>query len=146
MVWKGWKSTITSLNMKRCKFSSSSWECHSCVGISFLYWGYGNTFQEESWHYSIQFIQFYCLVVSDSLRPHGLQHTRPPCPSPTPRVYSNSWPLSDAILCHLLLFLSSIFPSIRVFSNVSSLHQVAKGLGFQLQHQAFQWIFRTDLL
>ena len=44
-----------------------------------------------------QFIQFCCLVVSDSLRPHGLQHTRPPCPSPTPRVYSNSWPLTDAI-------------------------------------------------
>ena len=32
-------------------------------------------------------------VQSDSLRPHGLQHTRPPCPSPTPRVYSNSCPL-----------------------------------------------------
>ena len=32
-------------------------------------------------------------VVSNSLRPHGLQHTRPPCPSPTPRVYSNSCPL-----------------------------------------------------
>ena len=34
------------------------------------------------------------LVVSDSLRLHGLQHARLPCPSPTPRVYSNSWPLS----------------------------------------------------
>ena len=33
-------------------------------------------------------------VVSNSLRPHGLQHTRPPCPSPTPRVYSNSFPSS----------------------------------------------------
>ena len=33
-------------------------------------------------------------VMSDSLRPHGLQHARPPCPSPTPRVYSNSCPLS----------------------------------------------------
>ena len=32
--------------------------------------------------------------MSNSLRPHGLQHTRPPCPSPTPRVYSNSCPLS----------------------------------------------------
>ena len=34
------------------------------------------------------------LSVSDSLQPHGLQHTRPPCPSPTPGVYSNSCPLS----------------------------------------------------
>ena len=38
-------------------------------------------------------VQFSRLVVSDSLRPHGLQHTRPPCPSPTPGVYSNSCPL-----------------------------------------------------
>ena len=33
-------------------------------------------------------------IMSDSLRPHGLQHARPPCPSPTPGVYSNPWPLS----------------------------------------------------
>ena len=39
-------------------------------------------------------VQFSHSVVSNSLRPHGLQHTRPPCPSPTPRVYSNSYPLS----------------------------------------------------
>ena len=47
------------------------------------------------------------------------------------------------ILCHPLL-LPSVFPNIRVFS--SSLHQVAKVLEFQLQHQSFQWIPRTDLL
>ena len=39
-------------------------------------------------------VQFSCSVVSDSLRPHELQHTRPPCPSPTPRAYSNSCPSS----------------------------------------------------
>ena len=39
-------------------------------------------------------IQFSCSVVSDSLQTHGLQYARPPCPSPTPRVYSNSCPLS----------------------------------------------------
>ena len=38
------------------------------------------------------------------------------------------------------------FPGIRVFSNESALHQVAKGLEFQLQHQSFQWTLRTDLL
>ena len=38
-------------------------------------------------------VQFSHSVVSASLRPHGLQHARPPCPSPTPRVYSNSCPL-----------------------------------------------------
>ena len=43
-------------------------------------------------------VQFSCSVVSDSLRPHRLQHTRSPCPSPTPTVYSNSCPLSQ--WCH----------------------------------------------
>ena len=40
-------------------------------------------------------VQFSCLVMSDSLRPHGLQQTRPPCPSPAPGTYSNSCPLSQ---------------------------------------------------
>ena len=60
----------------------------------------------------------------NSLQPHGLQHTRPPCPSPTPGVYSNSCPLMPSnhlILYYLLLLLPSIFPSIRVFSNESVL-------------------------
>ena len=43
---------------------------------------------------TISSVQFSCSVVSDPLQPHGLQHARPPCPSPTPRVYSNSSPLS----------------------------------------------------
>ena len=43
-------------------------------------------------------VQFRRSVVSNSLRPHGLQHARPPCPLPTPRVYSNSCPLSQ--WCH----------------------------------------------
>ena len=45
-----------------------------------------------------QLVQFSRSVVSDSLRPHESQHTRPPCPSPTPGVYSNACPLiGDAI-------------------------------------------------
>ena len=64
--------------------------------------------------------------MSNSLRPHGLQHARPPCSSPTPSVYSNSCPLSvmpsnHLILCRPLLLLPSIFPSTRVFSNESAL-------------------------
>ena len=75
----------------------------------------------------ISSVHFNCSVVSHSLRPHGLQHTRPPCPSPTPGVYSNSGPLSRVmpsnylILCHPLLLLPSIFHSIRIFSNESAL-------------------------
>ena len=45
---------------------------------------------DESTVPSICSVQFSCSVVSDSLRPHGLQHARPPCPTPTPGVYSNS--------------------------------------------------------
>ena len=63
--------------------------------------------------------------MSDSLRPHGLQHTRPPCPLPTPGVYSKSCPFESVIPSnHLILcppLLSSIFPSMRVFSNESAL-------------------------
>ena len=66
----------------------------------------------------IHSVQFSCSVVSDSLRPHEPQHTRPPCPSPTAGVYPNPCPLSW--WCHPLLLLPSIFPSIRVFSNESA--------------------------
>ena len=50
------------------------------------------------------------------------------------------------ILCHPLLLLPSVFPSIRVFSSESTLYQVAKVLELQLQRQSFLWIFRVDFL
>ena len=48
------------------------------------------------------------------------------------------------ILCHPLLLLPSVFPSIRVYSSELALHQMAKGWELQLQHQSFPWIFRVD--
>ena len=69
-------------------------------------------------------VPFSCSVVSDSLRPHESQHTRPPCPSPTPEVYSYSMSIESVmssnhlILCRPLLLLP---PIIRVFSNESAL-------------------------
>ena len=72
--------------------------------------------------------QFSCSVMSDSLLSPGLRNSRPPCPSPTPRVYSNScligsvMPSNYLILCRPLLLLPSIFPSIRVFSKELDLH------------------------
>ena len=66
--------------------------------------------------------------MSDSLWPHELQHARPPCPSPTPGVHSDSlsiesvMPSSHLILCRPLLLLPPIPPNIRVFSNESTLH------------------------
>ena len=54
----------------------------------------------------ISSIQFSRSVVSDSLRPHELQHVRPPCPSPTPRVYPNSCPSSQ--WCHPAISSSAV--------------------------------------
>ena len=61
--------------------------------------------------------------MSNFLWPHGLQHASLPCPSISPRICSDSFPLSQwwhpshLILCHPLLFLPSIFPRIRLFSD-----------------------------
>jgi len=92
---------------------------------------------------------FSCSVVSDSLRPHGLQHPRLPCPSLPPRVCSNSCPLSR---CWHPTISSPEAPSPALnlsqhqglFQWVSSSHQVAKVL--ELQHQSFQWIFSIDCI
>ena len=66
--------------------------------------------------------------MSDSLQPHGLQHARSPCPSPTPQSLlklmsiESVMPSNHLVLCHPLLLPPSIFPSIGVFSNESVLH------------------------
>ena len=90
--------------------------------------------------------------MSNSLRPHELQHTRPPCPSITPRAYPNSCPLSwwchPNISSSVVPFSSALNLSQHqgIFKWVNSSHEVAKALEFQLQHQSFQWSPRTDLL
>ena len=64
-------------------------------------------------------------VEFSSVQPHESQHARPHCPSPTPGAHSDSRPLSQwchpAILCHHLILLPPIPPSIRVFSNDTTL-------------------------
>ena len=97
-----------------------------------------------------------CLSLWD---PCGLQHTRLPCPSLFPGVCSNSCPLSQ--WCHPTISSSvtsfsscpQSFPAlgslpIRIFTIrvFASLHQVAKILGLQVQHQSLQKIFRVDFL
>ena len=71
-------------------------------------------------------VQFSCSVVSDSLQHHELQHSRPPIINsqspPKPMSIESVMPSNHLILCHPLLLLPSIFPSIRVFSNESALH------------------------
>ena len=69
---------------------------------------------------------FSCSFMSDSVRSHGLQHARPPCPSPSLSLLKLTsiklvMPSNHLILCRPLLLLPSIFPSSRVFSNESAL-------------------------
>ena len=63
--------------------------------------------------------------MSDSLRPHGLQHARPPCPSPTPGVYSNSYPLSR--WCHPAIS-SSVIPFSPYLQSLSALKREGQSL------------------
>ena len=85
--------------------------------------------------YSVQFSRS---VMSDSFRPHELQHSRPSCPSPTPGVHSNSRPWSQ--WCHPAISSSVIpfsscpqsLPASGSFQWVNSSHEVAKVLEFQL--------------
>ena len=78
--------------------TSTTWEV--------LIMGYWLSISEKLCN-QISSVQFSHSVMSDSLRPHELQHTRAPCPSPTPRVYSNSCPLSQR--CHPAIS-SSVVP------------------------------------
>ena len=111
-----------------------------------------------STHLPVHSVQFSRSVVSDSLRPHELQHSMPPCPSPTPGVHSDSRPLSQR--CHPASNaiqpshpLSSPSPPApnpsqhqSIFQWVNSSHEVAKILEFQLQHHSLQRNPRADLL
>ena len=118
--------------------------------------GHSRGKERAGWIESVAWEHIYALVssvrvVSNSLRPCDLQHARPPCPSPTPGVCSNSCPLSR--WCHPSYPLSSssppaFFPNLShyqgLFKWVSSSHQGAKVLEFQLQHQSFQWTLNTQ--
>ena len=81
------------------------------------------------WVYMFSSVQFSHSVVSDSLPPHESQHTRPPCPSQTPRVYSNSCPLSR--WCHPTIS-SSVIP-------FSSCPQSLPASGFFPMSQLLAW-------
>ena len=78
--------------------------------------------------WSSQSVQFSCSIVSDSLQPHELQHARPPCPSPTPGVHSDSRPLSQ--WCHPAISFSVVpfsscpqsLQASESFPNESTLH------------------------
>ena len=85
------------------------------VSVCLMYWGapiLGSS------------VQFSCSNLSDSLWPHGLQYARPPCPSPTPRVYSNSCLLSQ--WCHPTISSSTVpFSSHLQYSPASGSFQIS---------------------
>ena len=85
----------------RSQLPAKGWPCG---------WGFLAELSEVSYvifFYLLYSVQFSRSVMSNSLRPHGVQHARPPCPSPTPGIYSSSWPLSQ--WCHPTIS-SSVVP------------------------------------
>ena len=86
--------------MKRDLKGSSLYNCKKNSNLSFLSNGnpdiqdFSKSPKEENYQFAISSVQFSHSTMTDSFRPHRLQHTRPPCPSTTLRVYSNSCPLS----------------------------------------------------
>ena len=136
----------------KCRSSKTDVLIYTCVASHMNSWIVSSFKMYSSWDLYINSVQFSCSVLSDSLWPHESQHARPLCPSPSPRVHSNSCPSSR--WCHpaissLVIPFSSCpqsFPASGFFQWINSLHEVAKVLEFQLQHQSFQWTPRTDLL
>ena len=100
---------------------------------------------------SISSVHFSHLVVSDCLRSHWLQQTRLPYHQLPELAQTHVHRVGNAIQPSNPLS-SPSHPTFNLSQNqgllwrVSSLHHVAKILEFQLQHQSFQWIFRTDFL
>ena len=127
-IWGHYPELITKKKKKHCMIS------FTCETLK----------KQNSWYFQglrewgkwgdIQSVQFSRSVVSDSLGPHKSQHTRPPCPSPTPGVHSDSRPSSQ--WSHPLSSPSPPAPNPSqhqsLFQWVNSSHEVAKVLEFQL--------------
>ena len=109
------KDDINLTALKVCllkKKKAAHWLSPSSLGLPPRYLGYSSS------------VQFSRSVMSDSLLPHGLQHARPPCPSPTPGVYPNSCLLSR--WCHPTIYSSVIpfFSHLQSFSASGSFQRV----------------------
>ena len=107
-------------------------------------------YTEAPFNMTLSLVQFSHSVVSDSLWPHEQQHTRPPCPSPTPGVYPNSCPSSR--WCHPA-FSSSVVPfssCLQSFPTWGSFPMsglfTSGDQSIRASALSFQWIFRVDFL
>ena len=127
------------------------------LAVCNLWWKNTEMTAKTSHFYSNLLCQYFRIcqfssVVSDSLRPHKLRYARPPCPSTTSGVYSNSCPLSR--WCHPTIssFVVPFFSCLQPFSTSGSFQMSqlftsgGHNSGVQLQHQSFQWTLRTDFL
>ena len=121
-IW-GTRSGLWLWHFLRCERRIMTYEKRAQFWMCSIWLCQSNT-QNDFVKLYISSVQFSHSVVSNSLWPHELQHTRPPCPSPAPSVYPNPCPSSRwchlTILSSLVPFSSWIFPSIRVFSNESA--------------------------
>ena len=125
------------------------WSFHMAYGNQHPIWGFVLCLSHP--HPYPQSVQFICSAMSDSLRPHEPQHVGLPVHHQLPE-YSQTHVhcVSDAIQpSHPLSSPSPLALNLSqhqgLFKWVSSPHQVAKVLEFQLQHQSLQWTPRTDL-
>ena len=140
-----WK--MKSLLVYNNSYSNSSFRDHHHW---ILYWAWNSLPQRLLLAGSVHFSGS---VVSHSLRPHELQPARPPCPSPTARVHSNScpsswWchpPISSSVVpfssCPQSLPASGSFPMSQLFTWGAQIIGVSASA-----YQSFQWTPRTDLL
>ena len=99
------------------------------------------------WYFIVQFSHS---VMSDSLRPHGLQHAWLPCPSPTPGAYSNScpsnWWYHPTISSSVIPFSSCLqyFPALGSFPVSQFFTSGGQSIGVSASALSFQWIFRAN--
>ena len=145
-TWEGHKSGIRRESLRNCH----DFLQFACLIQKLIFTRKERTCLSMSSLFSSS-VQFSQSVMSNCLRPHGLQHARLPCPSP--RVCSklmlieSVMPSNCLILCLPLLLLAfNLSQHQTLFQWVASFHQVAKVLEFHLQHQSFQWLFRVDFL
>ena len=104
--------------------------CMSAQNVVHIQW----CCRSNSCIYQFSSVQFSCSVVSDSLHPHGLQHTRLPCPSPIPRARSNSCPSSQ--WCHPAIS-SSVDPFSFCLQSIPALGSFLRSQFFTSGSQSF---------
>ena len=141
LAFWSWKSHVVLCQSLSCGLSVANPCCAGC-------WGRGPAncilaFPADT--------QFNSVQLCPTLRPHGLQHARFPCPSPTPGACSNSCRLNQ--WCHPTISFSVLFSSCLQSFQASGSFPMSQffasggqSIGVSAQHQSFQRIFRTDFL